>query len=79
VFIFVSLFRNQLWLRIVHSDYEKLHRTLGVRYTVPDLAIAFNSGVSDPAFVTGWEKTIAFLLSHNVPCVFTVSTPSIFI
>ncbi|KAJ7154080.1 hypothetical protein C8R46DRAFT_1118649 [Mycena filopes] len=37
--------------------YEDLPTALGARYRLPDLAIAFNSGVSEPALREDWRRT----------------------
>ncbi|KAJ6595153.1 hypothetical protein DFH09DRAFT_1025002 [Mycena vulgaris] len=52
-------------------DYHTLPRIMGPRYSVPDLAIAFNSGASEPPDLAAWKKTIAFLVSRSIPSVFT--------
>ncbi|KAJ7140427.1 hypothetical protein C8R46DRAFT_1135612 [Mycena filopes] len=54
--------------------YEDLPTALGARYRLPDLAIAFNSGVSEPALRKHWRRTIAFLVASNIPSVFTSFT-----
>ncbi|KAJ7718655.1 hypothetical protein B0H16DRAFT_1337352 [Mycena metata] len=51
--------------------YEDLPAKLGARYTVPDLAIAFNSGLADSFSKQDWKRTIAFLVSRNIPSLFT--------
>lgn len=43
---------------------------MGGSYSIPDLAIAFNSGASE--YVTGWKETAAFLVANKIPSVFTV-------
>ncbi|KAJ7463569.1 hypothetical protein FB451DRAFT_1562057 [Mycena latifolia] len=39
--------------------------------TIPDLAIAFNSGVSELRYVVAWNETIAFLVARWIFSVFT--------
>ena len=51
-----------------YHDYAK---SLGTKFTKPDLAIAFNSGCSQEA-VSSWKETIIFLSQNNIPSVFTV-------
>ncbi|KAF7335668.1 MYND-type domain-containing protein [Mycena venus] len=54
--------------------YHDLPRKMGGTYTVPDLAIAFNSGASEFRHAAAWKKTAAFLVSRNIPSVFTAYT-----
>ena len=51
-----------------YHDYAK---SMGTKYTKPDLAIAFNSGCSQA--VSSWKETIVFLKQNNIPSIFTVS------
>ncbi|KAJ7817667.1 hypothetical protein B0H13DRAFT_1662503 [Mycena leptocephala] len=44
----------------------------GGSYSIPDLAIPFNSGASE--YVTGWKETAAFLVANKIPSVFTAYT-----
>ncbi|KAJ7439046.1 hypothetical protein B0H11DRAFT_2103145 [Mycena galericulata] len=56
--------------------YHDLPRKIGGQYYRPDLAIAFNSGAGEAQYISGWKRTIAFLVAHNVPSVFTAYTQS---
>ncbi|KAJ7270504.1 hypothetical protein C8J57DRAFT_1066028, partial [Mycena rebaudengoi] len=50
--------------------YHNLPQLLGARYTVPDIAIAFNSGASE-LDTASWKRTITFLVSQKIPSMFT--------
>ncbi|KAJ7172900.1 hypothetical protein C8R43DRAFT_874009 [Mycena crocata] len=54
--------------------YSDLPRRLGSRYSTPDLAIAFNSGASEPHDAEEWESTAALLVARGIPTVFTAYT-----
>ncbi|KAJ6595070.1 hypothetical protein DFH09DRAFT_974239 [Mycena vulgaris] len=54
--------------------YHDLPQKLGPRFTVPDLAIAFDSGASEPQFAAAWKRTIAFLVAREIPSVFATYT-----
>ncbi|KAJ7463602.1 hypothetical protein FB451DRAFT_1264992 [Mycena latifolia] len=54
--------------------YHDLPQKLGGGYKVPDLAIAFNSGVSELQYVAAWKETIAFLVARRIPSIFTTYT-----
>ncbi|KAF5360216.1 hypothetical protein D9757_010531 [Collybiopsis confluens] len=50
-----------------YHDYASERR---YKFTKPDLAIAFNSGLSQVE-VESWERTIRFLVDEKIPSVFT--------
>ncbi|TFK62891.1 hypothetical protein BDN72DRAFT_776554 [Pluteus cervinus] len=50
--------------------YHIYASNLGQEYKKPDLAVAFNSGLSENS-TEPWRQTINFLLEHHVPSVFT--------
>ncbi|KAJ7696227.1 hypothetical protein B0H17DRAFT_1053977 [Mycena rosella] len=67
--------RGQMRLNKYYDmHYQNLPQQLGARYNPPDLAIAFNSGASEPMYVEAWKLTIAFLVARGIPSVFTTYT-----
>ncbi|KAJ7660364.1 hypothetical protein DFH06DRAFT_1472391 [Mycena polygramma] len=54
--------------------YHDLPRVMGNRYSIPDLAIAFNSGGSEVKYYAAWKRTCAFLVANKIPSVFTAYT-----
>ncbi|KAJ7161729.1 hypothetical protein C8R46DRAFT_904616 [Mycena filopes] len=54
--------------------YHDLPAKIGTAYRIPDIAIAFNSGATEPQYAAAWKKTIAFLVANDIPSVFTAYT-----
>ncbi|KAF8060173.1 hypothetical protein FPV67DRAFT_333871 [Lyophyllum atratum] len=52
------------------QNYHDLAKSLGSRFTKPDLAVAFNSGSAEMD-VPSWKETISFLVKNHIPSVFT--------
>ncbi|KAG6884773.1 hypothetical protein C0993_008376 [Termitomyces sp. T159_Od127] len=51
------------------QTYHEYAKSLGDKFTKPDLAVAFNSGLSED--MSSWRDTISFLIENKVPSVFT--------
>ncbi|KAJ7090132.1 hypothetical protein C8R44DRAFT_990760 [Mycena epipterygia] len=51
--------------------YENLPSRMGDKYSIPDLAIATTLDLTSMA---AWKTTVAFLVSHRIPSVFTSQT-----
>ncbi|KAK0184854.1 hypothetical protein F5146DRAFT_938103 [Armillaria mellea] len=56
----------------LHEHRRELYHELGARSTLqnPDLAVAFNSGLSEESAGT-WPETIKFLVERKIPSIFT--------
>ncbi|KAG6889200.1 hypothetical protein C0995_002660 [Termitomyces sp. Mi166 len=69
------LFKNCATLkrkRIQHiaiQPYHEYAKSLSSKFTNLDLAVAFNSGLSEDTL--SWEETILFLVKNKIPTVFT--------
>ena len=63
---------NLLYIYIYFRTYHDYAKSMGTRFTKPDLAVAFNSGCSESQAVSSWKKTIEFLVQNKIPSVFTV-------
>ncbi|KAJ7270510.1 hypothetical protein C8J57DRAFT_1065836 [Mycena rebaudengoi] len=59
-----SLRGDPFALTNLSSEYHNLPQLLGARYTVPDIAEAFNSGASE-LDTASWKRTITFLVSQK--------------
>ena len=78
-FTTLSELQHRDYLRIQTDYWRTSSRTYhdfilsqGSSYVKPDLAVAFNSGCSQEETIS-WKKTIASLVEHAIPSVFTVS------
>ncbi|KAG5635599.1 hypothetical protein H0H81_010671 [Sphagnurus paluster] len=52
------------------QTYHEYARNQGKKFTIPDLAVAFNSGSSQEC-VKSWEETMEFLVKKKITTVFT--------
>lgn len=56
--------------KIVAQTYHNFAKSQGRNFIKPDLAIAFNSGLSQ-VDIQLWKPTISFLVKNNIPSIFT--------